>query len=480
MPHNPTQAITLWGTLTAETHDTLIVQYQDGGARDEVHLRDVVVVLPPSTGNIGLGCGLVYMKCTKVKDAEIEYKIHQVQIKELPEQLLKEYLLSSRPSHLSVPKSSSGEANFHVIVSVRSGTCEAGRFYNDVVRPCFDMLGLLENDYSVHHTTTERSIIDFANNVLSPRANAGIAQTVLLVSGDGGIVDIANVLLQSTQSSTFRKPCIGLIALGTGNALANSTGLNQDSTRGLKDFFRGHPHSVPTLTARFSNNSKILLNEGRQTESLPIDHAGVGIVHGAVVCSWGLHASLVADSDTTEYRKYGTQRFQMAAKELLDPSDGSEPHRYRGRIAIIQKDANGEESTMYVDRREHMYILATLVSNLEQKLTISPNSKPLDGQLRFVHFGVLPSDEIMRILGLAFAGGKHIEENAVDYDAIQGLRIEFEEPDGRWRRICVDGKIIQVGEGGWVEVRRETRDVLDLIANVPGHTSILEAKVVER
>ena len=73
----------------------------------------------------------------------------------------------------------------------------------------------------------------------------------------------------------------------------------------------------------------------------------------------------------------------------------------------------------------------------------------------------------MRILGMAFAGGKHIGEKAVGYQSIEGLRIEFDEPDGQWRRVCVDGRIIRVGEGGWVEVRREIRDVLDVIACLP-------------
>jgi len=199
---------------------------------------------------------------------------------------------------------------------------------------------------------------------------------------------------------------------------------------------------------------------------LPLSDAGSAIVYGAVVCSWALHASLVADSDTTEYRKHGTNRFQMAAKELLAPSDGSEPHTYKGKITLITKDRDGRETHHVLERREHMYILATLVSNLEENLTISPGSKSLDGQLRLVHFGVVSSAEVMRILSLAFQGGSHVEDAAVGYENIDGLRIDFDEKDSRWRRVCVDGKIVRVNEDGWVEVRKSTRDVVDLIADL--------------
>ena len=72
----------------------------------------------------------------------------------------------------------------------------------------------------------------------------------------------------------------------------------------------------------------------------------------------------------------------------------------------------------------------------------------------------------MKILGLAFQGGGHVDEEAVGYKDIEGMRINFDEPDSRWRRVCIDGKIVRVGEGGWVEVRKNTAvEVLDLIAD---------------
>ena len=201
---------------------------------------------------------------------------------------------------------------------------------------------------------------------------------------------------------------------------------------------RGTPSAIPTFTAKFSSGSALLVDEGRRTipllelsDGVEEVSRGVSLLHGAVVCSWGLHASLVAESDTAEYRKHGSERFSMAAKELLSPSDGSAPHAYRGRVTIFRSD--GKEEVL--ERKEHMYILATLVSNLEEKFRISPHSKPLDGQLRLVHFGVLDSEEILKVLGLAFDSGKHVEDERVGYEPVEGFRIDFEEENERWRRI---------------------------------------------
>jgi hypothetical protein len=165
-----------------------------------------------------------------------------------------------------------------------------------------------------------------------------------------------------------------------------------------------------------------------------------------------MHASLVGDSDTTEYRKHGVERFKMAAKEALYPADGSPPHPYKGKISILQ---NGVQ-WIALPEEEHMYVLATMVSHLEQPFCISPATKPLDGSMHLVYFGPRSGDEIMGIMGKAYQGGLHVEEEDVRYESIDGLRIEFEgrEDDGRWRRICVDGKIVRVEENGWVEVRR--------------------------
>ena len=458
--------------IAYETPDTLTLRYEEGQGTKQISSHDVIAFLPlPKPGDSEEeGYTLVYLQHPKagsgeLKDQQVDATANCVHVRSPARSLLEQYCVPSLPKHLDVSPDHSGHCSFHVIVSVKSGTCQADSFFVNVVQKVLNALGFLEQHYKVHKTTSERFIKEFTRDLLCPRANRGIHQTVLLLSGDGGVVDMINAMLQVPQSHKFVKPTIGLIAMGTGNALANSTGLNSDSTKGLRSFLRGTPHSLPTFTAKFSPGSVLLTDEGRQTEPLPTEGGHFGVLHGAVVCSWALHASLVADSDTTEHRKYGAERFQMAAKELMHPTDGSKPHTYKGRVTLFRMSEGGREYPEYLDRAEHMYILATLVSNLEQKFRISPRSRPLDGQLRLLHFGALPSDEIMRIIGMAFTGGDHIKEPAVGYQTLEAMRIDLEEADSRWRRICVDGKIVQVGEGGWVEARKESHDVLDLVVD---------------
>jgi diacylglycerol kinase family enzyme len=143
----------------------------------------------------------------------------------------------------------------------------------------------------------------------------------------------------------------------------------------------------------------------------------------------------------------------------LYPADGSLPHPYRGKVSYLTQD--GEWTKL--DGEEHLYTLATLVSNLEAPFCISPSTKPLDGSMHLVYFGPTSGDEAMRIMGLAYQGGKHVDDAMVRYEQIEGLKIEFDEADGRWRRVCVDGKIIRVEKGGWVEVKKRVGGVLDVV-----------------
>lgn len=168
------------------------------------------------------------------------------------------------------------------------------------------------------------------------------------------------------------------------------------------------------------------------------------------MASYGLHATLVADSDTVEYRKHGDKRFGLVAKDLMFPDDKSLPHTYLADI-ILSKNEKDEK----LPREEHGYVLATLVSNLEKAFTISPASKPLDGILRVVNFGPLGGDATMDIMKAAYADGKHVEMEGVGYDDVKGFKIRFLEKgeSWKWRRVCIDGLIVGVEEGGWVEVR---------------------------
>jgi hypothetical protein len=211
-----------------------------------------------------------------------------------------------------------------------------------------------------------------------------------------------------------------------------------------------------------SKGAKFVVNEGRGRKEI-VEAGGRPEIYGAIVFSWGAHASLVAASDTAEYRKHGVERFKMAAQELLAPRDGSPSHRYRGRVSIRRGATGGFREFEPMEQKEHMYVLVTMVSNLEEHFCISPESKPLDGQMRLVSVGAMDAGELMKILKLAYQEGKHVENKSVRYEAIEGLRIDFGEEEEKWRQVCIDGKIVAVEQGGWVEVRKENRKGVRLV-----------------
>ncbi|TKA71837.1 hypothetical protein B0A55_06802 [Friedmanniomyces simplex] len=349
--------------------------------------------------------------------------------------------------------------NLHIIVSSGSGTGQAEDVWTQLVKPMLQHVCPKANAYALHTTTSEHTVAELAREVFLPQANDGVTQAIILLSGDGGLVDVVNTLLAGPCSKRYKKPNATILPLGTGNAMAHSVGLTSDNTMGLRNLLQGATKPLPLFRASFSPGARLLVDEAREERRLS-DVNRVPTVYGAVVCSWGLHAGLVADSDTHEYRQHGAERFKMAAEEALFPKDGSPAHAYRGKVSVL-RPLSGEWER--VDRETHAYVLATLVSKLEKGFTISPSSKPLDGKLRLVHFGAIGGQGAMDLMTKAYQDGKHIDDERVGYEEITGLRIEFEEEEARWRRVCVDGKIVRVEAGGWVEVRSGVESVLDLI-----------------
>lgn len=392
-------------------------------------------------------------------------RLDRIRTSEAPSQaILSEVSFEHLPRHLCPPPKD-GTNNLHFIISTQAGTRKALEFFDNAVKPLIDSLGIC--NYDRHATTSEHTISQLTESVFLPRANQGIEQTIILLSGDGGLVDVINVMMSNGLDLDAAIPSVSLLPLGTGNALAHSSGLIRDSTSGLRKMVKGTPQALPMFQVEFSPGSELVTNEGRDKRRLGIPKGSatnLPALSGAVVCSWGIHASLVADSDTTEYRKHGADRFAMAAKELLNPADGSESHHYQADITVGKYDDSDQQIKYLLDRKEHMYVLITLVSDLQQGFTISPNSKPLDGQLRLVHFGYLEPAEAMRILGLAYQGGKHIYDKAVGYESVDKIRIDFKESEERWRRVCVDGNIIAVEGCGWMEVSKLQKTFVNLVA----------------
>ncbi|KAL3419870.1 diacylglycerol kinase catalytic domain-containing protein [Phlyctema vagabunda] len=454
-------------------HDSTSIRYDDGelswttgvdgdAGLSESHLKDEEIITATKLGHGG-GYQVLSILPPETSLNKQPFELRTTTFPHLPQPFLDLHSFE----HLPLWLDPADGKDIHILISTLSGTGLAPDFYEAILPPLLKVVGLDGSQIKVTRTESAESVKKFAQTVLLPRANEGHKQTVLMLSGDGGMVDTLNGLLESGErSSIYVKPVLSQLPLGTGNALFHS--LHQPLTplisspyiQGLRTLLHGTPKPLPILSATFSPGARVLSNEG-QTASPVLNNT----LYGAVVASYGLHATLVADSDTTAYRKHGRDRFGIAANNLLFPEGGALPHAYRADVEIIQGDTKTT-----IPRETHGYVLATLVSNLEKGFTISPDSKPLDGQLRLVHFGSTSGAQAMEVMKAAYGNGKHLgmewegeegfEEQGktmkLGYEALDGIRISFKEAgeDWKWRRCCIDGLIVGVEEGGWIEVRK--------------------------
>jgi diacylglycerol kinase family enzyme len=428
------------------------------GVDGTIDFDDILCILPdpaPSQYRV-----LFFQKTEKDSDESEEHTyLKKIDIKSLPSELSR--FVTTIPSHL---QNAERPPVIQVVISTGSGTGKAKTVFQDALQPLFNYTGL--EGIEVYETESAQTITELTQSKFINHAAEGIPQTIILLSGDGGLIDILDIFYKSKQTLKT-PPNIALIPCGTGNAMASSIGLRSGPIPGLPTLLQGTPSPIPVFGARFSPGSQFVVDEGRQRTPIESDSddAAYRTIHGAVVASWGLHAALVADSDTVEYRKFGIDRFKMAANELLYPSDGSPSHRFKGKITMtLRKDGHeGDVRREILGNDEHMYALAAMVPRLEKEFLISPESVPLSGEMRFIRFGPMSPEDALHLMTLAYQGGKHVTEETVTYADIEGLRIDFLEDEERWRRVCIDGKIVAVERDGWMELYKEPERLLHLI-----------------
>lgn len=375
-----------------------------------------------------------------------------------------------------------------IIVSTNSGTHQALPFWQTVLHPLrkvvHDELGILSDTATtlteqgnVHITQNEDSVSHFARSLWSsspePRHGASKSQTVILLSGDGGVVDLLNG--RPKDSYDARHPMVALLPLGTGNALFHSlhrpvyaSSKASPLVVGLRTLLQGARASLPTFRASFSDGSHIVPPGGvdgpKSGDSRYVSH-----LDGAIVASYGFHASLVYESDTPAWRKHGDKRFGLVAQDLL-----RESHPYTADVEVRRPGASFEQ----LPREEHAYVLTTMVSNLERTFMISPASQPLDGQLRTVHFGNIGGQRAMEAMTKAYDGGKHVDVKwddgeKIHYEEVDEIRITLQDEDGRWRKICVDGTIVEIPKGGQISLKKLDHSPLDVLV----HPMVLDQDV---
>jgi diacylglycerol kinase family enzyme len=406
----------------------------------------------------------------------------------LPRHILEKYLVTKLPDHLVC-----NEAHrLTIVVSTNSGLCQAETFYQQVLRYLLGAFGLAgdtewsedkdRGKYEVIFTKSDQTVKELGKQ-LSESPTSGQARTIVLLSGDGGVVDLLNGPDQASSSSSGPNPTIVLIPLGTGNALFHSLHkplyaaprAPSHYVLGLRTLFKGIPAPLPTFEASFASGSRLISYSDSAASGNAEDVEGqrhsVSRLVGAIVASYGFHASLVWESDTPEYRKHGAQRFHMAAGELLKLG-----HGYDVDVEVRVPGAGPEEWTRLGNERDKFgYVLATLVSSLEKTFTISPASKPLDGKLRLVTFGDVGGDKTMDVMKAAYDNGSHVgmkwaledgREEKVGYEEVEEVKITVQEDDARWRKVCVDGTIVELPpKGGWMRVRTSPESRFDIVVD---------------
>ncbi|POS73271.1 diacylglycerol kinase catalytic domain-containing protein [Diaporthe helianthi] len=450
--------------------DASLVKYEDGritwtseaqsggeGIRS-IQTEEIVLI-----GEVSAGIYLVLVLSPAEEGAaaaEPPFQLSSFTARSLPQHLLDGFLVKEIPEYLSA----STESPLDVIVSSKSGTGLSQKFYDAVLQPLLGTLGLAGDgapaaaesptsgkSYRVTVTKDAESVKDFSRERWG-RDGRSVAQagslsgTVVLLSGDGGVVDLLNGITQPVESSQL--PTIALIPLGTGNALFHSlhkphyTASGQQSAPShlvlaLRALLKGKAAPLPTFEALFPPGSHLVEEKNMETTgtSEPVSQ-----LTGAIVASYGFHSQLVWESDTPSYRKHGEKRFGMVAQELL-----KEGHAY---------DASVETPSSALGTARFNYILATMVSNLEKTFTISPDSRPFDGHLRLVHFGDVGGQKTMEIMAAAYNNGAHVGIEGVGYEAVDYVKVTTHEEDARWRKVCIDGTIVEIPRGGTMTVKK--------------------------
>lgn len=194
----------------------------------------------------------------------------------------------------------------------------------------------------------------------------------IIVTGNLGFNNIFG------KAYSYSHLTIVLFPLGTGNAIFNSY-----LKSGLESLLHGQTRPLPNFQATF-HQAKL--------NGEPID-----LMLGAVVASYGFHATLVDESE--KYRELGDGRFKKIAAELLE-----NPRKYIGTV-------NGEEMKGYA--------AVTMVKKLDKDFTISP-----ENELRLIH---TDTSDIMKGYAEGLGAWK------VD-------KVEF-NAEGR---MCIDGLIIDI------------------------------------
>ncbi|RGP74271.1 diacylglycerol kinase catalytic [Fusarium longipes] len=447
------------------------------GASESTSRHELVLIQEVKSGTEPSSHYLLFLLKEDLDDKEHPLHLSILKAKEIPSEL-RGITLAELPPHLKHGSVSDyGVTNqVDVVVSVKSGVGQALRVWQYILQPLWKSFTdeYEKPPYRLICTESAETIRDYAGSLwaLDERSKA---RTIVLLSGDGGIVDLLNG--SDGDETPQIPPTIALLPLGTGNALFHSTHKPLYAepgpgplVLGLRTLFQGGGADLPVFRASFSSGSRIVKFMNKAQRGSSIDDASqvqkeeTSVTHlqGAIVASYGFHASIVYESDTPEYRVHGDKRFRMVAGELL-----KESHPYAAKVSVRRRGATTFED---IPREAHGYVLTVLVSNLERAFTISPATRPLQSQLRLVHFGPIGGERTMEVMMKAYDGGQHIgmgwpDGERIGYDEVDEVKVSVLESDERWRKVCIDGTIVEIPQGGDMTIKMLGHSLFKILAS---------------
>jgi len=136
-------------------------------------------------------------KSSELSHNRCPFILHTTSETTIPQPLTDRYLLTSLPKHLSL------EYRIHLLISGLSGTGQGPVFFDHVLKPLLDAAGLEKSRYTVTTTEGPESVLKLAREELLPNADKGLKQTVIVLSGDGGVVDILNGIMGGKERSRY-------------------------------------------------------------------------------------------------------------------------------------------------------------------------------------------------------------------------------------------------------------------------------------
>lgn len=360
----------------------------------------------------GLILSFSHAGIVRIEEDEISYRMEQIASSDNHNHEDALVPIDSLPNHLT-------ERTVIVFDSVFSGEKQKRKnVYEGILKPLFLLLNIR---HRYIRTTTSHTISDNA-----AKLEISKSYLIIMISGDTSLNELINAMSKGMDVAVL------MMIQGTGNAFANSIGLGSvfDAVRAL---FIGKLSYFPLYEAKFEPPGVLINEKQQQTRK-------VNQMLFFVVGSWGLHASLVAESASLTMRaKYGNERFKKAAESILQKNPA-----FLGSITLLRK--NGERQVIE-DNQPFSYFIMSAMPKFEASFLISPKSDPSKSELHLLYFRHTKASTTMKLMDKAYNNGIHIEDPLVKYIRINdGQSVELAVSDSVYdpacSKICLDGSIV--------------------------------------